>query len=99
MTQPAEPTPEEPTEEPVEAVDPFAEAVVVPGLESLGRGILDKYGRPSGSPANWEATNGKSDEPGPISEEAAADEIAKIGEQLIELAPEEPPAEEPAPEA
>lgn len=92
MTQPEEPTAEIPAEEPVETADPFAGAVIVPGLESLGRGVLDKQGRPSGSPANWEATAGKSDEPEPLTPEAAADEIARIGEQLIEL-----PAEEPAP--
>jgi hypothetical protein len=63
--------------------DKFATAQVVPGLEALGKGIVDKYGRPSGSPANWEATAGLTSEPEPISEEEAQEEIAKISEQLV----------------
>jgi hypothetical protein len=81
MTQEAETKPVEPDE--VETADPFATAQIVPGLEALGKGVLDKYGRPSGSPANWENTAGASDEPLPISEEEAQDEIAKISEQLV----------------
>lgn len=38
--------------------DPFRHAEVIPGLEHLGRGIVDENGQPSGSPANYEALRG-----------------------------------------
>lgn len=31
----------------------------IPGLEHLGRAIVDEAGIPSGSPANWENLRGK----------------------------------------
>ena len=40
--------------------DAFANAEPVEGLESLGRAIVDSQGAPSGSPANFEYTRGKS---------------------------------------
>ena len=34
----------------------------VPGLEHLGRAIVDAQGQPSGSPANYEVTRGATDQ-------------------------------------
>ncbi len=39
--------------------DPFENTNPVPGLEHLGRAIVDANGIPSGSPANYEALRGK----------------------------------------
>lgn len=39
--------------------DDFADAKPVPGLEHLGRAIVDEAGVPSGSPANYEALRGR----------------------------------------
>lgn len=60
--------------------DPFAEAVVIPGLEHLGRAIVDANGVPSGSPANFEATRGKGAEP--LTPEAYADIVTAIASEL-----------------
>ena len=49
-------------EEPVENAADFKDAEVIPGLEHLGRAIVDENGVPSGSPANFEALRGKSGE-------------------------------------
>lgn len=38
--------------------DAFANAEVVPGLEHLGKAIVDERGAPSGSPANYEKLRG-----------------------------------------
>lgn len=38
--------------------DDFEAAGVIPGLEHLGRAIVDAAGVPSGSPANFEALRG-----------------------------------------
>ena len=43
-------------------MDPFENCTPLPGLEHLGRHILDRSGAPSGSPANFEALRGKVDE-------------------------------------
>jgi hypothetical protein len=40
--------------------DVFEGTAPVEGLESLGRAIVDAQGAPSGSPANFEHTRGKS---------------------------------------
>lgn len=50
-------------DEPLVDEDPFAGTAPIPGLEALGRAIVDEAGVPSGSPANFEATRGKG---GPI---------------------------------
>lgn len=60
--------------------DPFANAVTVPGLEHLGRAIVDEAGVPSGSPANFEATRGKGAEP--LTPEAYADIVTAIAADL-----------------
>jgi hypothetical protein len=39
-------------------IDPFEGCPVIPGLEELGRAILDADGQVSGSPANWETLRG-----------------------------------------
>jgi hypothetical protein len=44
-------------EQPVSEVN-WQEHRVVPGLENLGRAIVDPSGVPSGSPANFEKTRG-----------------------------------------
>lgn len=41
-----------------ETKDIFDGAETVPGLEKLGRAIVDERGEPSGSPANYEKTRG-----------------------------------------
>lgn len=42
-----------------EAAPDFASAEPLPGLEHLGRAIVDEAGVPSGSPANYENLRGK----------------------------------------
>lgn len=62
------------------------EGVQIKGLsEKLGRGILDSSGRPSGSPANWEATRGKTSELPPPDDDEMSELVAKISNELIEL--------------
>lgn len=39
--------------------DPFEGYEPIPGLEHMGRAIVDANGMPSGSPANFEASRGK----------------------------------------
>lgn len=58
--------------------DEFEGKEPVPGLEHLGRAIVDAQGQPSGSPANYEYTRGREEEPLP----PAADVIEAIKAQL-----------------
>jgi len=58
----------------------FETAMVIPGLEHLGRAIVDKSGVPSGSPANYEALRG-SEQQGP-SKEFVDSVIAKIAAEF-----------------
>lgn len=75
----------EATELTQESVDYFADAAPLPGHEHLGRVVLSKTGRVSGSPANYEALNGKPD-PTVITEadylEPSDDEIAAALESM-----------------
>jgi hypothetical protein len=77
MTEPtlppdAPPPPPEP--------DPFANASPLPGLEALGRAVVDAYGNPSGSPANFEALAGKDAYrlPSDVSPDPPADVLAAL---------------------
>lgn len=63
----------------VQEPDPFENAETVPGLEHLGRAIVDGQGQPSGSPANYEATRGKSHEPLPPAEDVIEAIKAQLG--------------------
>lgn len=56
--------------------DVFKDAQPIPGLEHLGRAIVDANGVPSGSPANFEATRGKGEMP--LNPQAYADIVAAI---------------------
>lgn len=63
-------------------VDPFASAKPLPGEAAvLGRAIVDEQGMPSGSPANYEATRGKTGreaDPAEIAEAVDALDVASI---------------------
>lgn len=62
--------------------DPFANAKTVPGLDHLGRAIVDESGVPSGSPANYEALRGRTgNEP----------DAATVAEIVNSIAAEFPP--------
>lgn len=62
------------------APDPFANAKPVPGLEHLGRAVVDENGAPSGSPANYEATRGRTGKEPDAA--AIADMVDKIGAEF-----------------
>lgn len=51
--------------------DEFEDAQPIPGLEHLGRAIVDERGAPSGSPANYENLRGADGLP-PVDVEATA---------------------------
>lgn len=60
--------------------DPFEGKEPVPGLEHLGRAIVDMNGQPSGSMANYERTRDISYVP-PTPEELA-EQVSSIGDQI-----------------
>lgn len=60
--------------------------VEVGGLsDRLGKAIVDRTGRPSGSPANWEALNGVSADGPPPTEEEMKELIGRISNELLKL--------------
>lgn len=80
--------------------DPFDGAATVPGLEHLGRAIVDANGSPSGSPANFEYTRGATAEPTFTEEEKQAI-VAKVAadfEAMMAPAAEQPSTDPAGPE-
>lgn len=77
-TEPTTPVEAAPAPEP----DPFHNHAPLKGLEHLGRHIRDRFGAPSGSMANFEATRGMLDPDeaagGPTPAEIAAHEAAIV---------------------
>lgn len=73
------------TAQPLDDGDPFEGKEPVPGLEHLGRAIVDENGIPSGSPANYEVTRGANNmQPlPPLSEiiSAVAEEFKDFGQK------------------
>lgn len=80
--------------------DPFAGASPLPGLEHLGRAIVDEQGMPSGSPANYEATRGKTGrEAEPEAIQGAIDNLDVAGILGQPVIPDEVPQPTPDPDA